>query len=163
MVTKMIVDLNKLNYLKEIEIDEKVKIDTDLDKRILDLKNAFLKGRIYINIEEDVILDLLFTGTMILEDSISLNHIPYYFSLNIEENLEEIKENYQNAYEINKNTLDLRCVLWQNIVLEVPISYSLEKDAKLKGDGWELVNEDSVKEEIDPRLKKLEDLLKGDD
>ena len=36
--------------------------------------------------------------------------------------------------------------------------------ANLKGEGWELVSdENKTSDEIDPRLKKLEDLLKGDD
>ena len=37
------------------------------------------------------------------------------------------------------------------------------KDAHLKGNGWELINEKDQKDEIDPRLKDLEKLLKGDD
>ena len=47
--------------------------------------------------------------------------------------------------------------------MEVPISYSINKDANLKGNGWELVNEENKSKEIDPRLKDLEKLLKGDD
>ena len=159
----MIINLDELNYLKEIIIEENILIDDNLDKRILDLKNSFVDGRIYINSQDEIVIEFDFSGTMMIEDSITLKSIPYDFSINFEENLEEIKENYLNAYQINKNTLDLKSILWQNIVLEVPISYSLEKDANLKGDGWELVSEDKTKDEIDPRLKKLEDLLKGDD
>ena len=100
---------------------------------------------------------------MLIEDSISLELVPYEFNIDIEENLETIEENYEECYEKGKNTLDLKKILWQNIVLEVPISYSMVSDAELKGNGWELINEDRKVEEIDPRLKKLEDLLKGDD
>ena len=105
----MIIDLNELNYKKEININFEVFKDEALDKRIIDL-------------------------------------------------------NYLDCYEKMQNTLDLKQLLWQNIVLEVPISYTLNNDANLKGNGWELINDKNiVKDEIDPRLKKLEDLLKGDD
>ena len=50
-------------------------------------------------------------------------------------------------------------VLWQNIVLEVPISIKKDPDKKydLHGDGWELVDEESKK--VDPRLAPLLELL----
>ena len=160
----MLIKLNELNYQKEINIDYEVFKDDDLDKRIIDLKNSRVVGRIYLNSNNDINIELNFIGTMIIKDSITLEDIPYDFSINIEENLESIEENYDNCYENIQNTLDLKQLLWQNIVLEVPISYSLNGDANLKGNGWELVNEDNkTVDSIDPRLKKLEDLLKGDD
>ena len=50
-------------------------------------------------------------------------------------------------------------ILWQNIVLEVPISYSTKNfaDVKSSGEGWELVDENEKK--IDPRLAPLLELL----
>lgn len=159
---KVIINLNDLNIKDEIVIDEKVIKNVDLDKRIYDLKDAFVKGRLYNDVTGDIILDCKFIGTMNIEDSISLEIVPYDFEIEINENLDDIKENYENCYEYSKNTLDLIKVLWQNIVLEVPISYTKVIDANLKGNGWELkTQEESV--DIDPRLKKLEDLLKGDD
>ncbi len=160
----MLIKLNELNYQKEINIDYEVFKNDDLDKRIIDLKNSRVVGRIYLNSNNDINIELNFRGTMIIKDSITLEDIPYDFSINIEENLESIEENYDNCYENIQNILDLKQLLWQNIVLEVPISYSINGDANLKGNGWELVNEDNkTVDSIDPRLKKLEDLLKGDD
>lgn len=162
MVIKVIINLNDLNIKDEIIIDEKVIKNADLDKRVYDLKDAFVKGRLYNDVTGDIILDCKFIGIMDIEDSISLEIVPYNFEIEINENLDDIKENYENCYEYSKNTLDLIKVLWQNIVLEVPISYTKVIDANLKGNGWELkTQEESV--DIDPRLKKLEDLLKGDD
>lgn len=158
----MIYNLNELNIKKEILINSEVFIDNSIDKRIFGLNNAFVKGNIYKDVAGDVILKCKFTGNMLIEDSITLDKIPYEFSIDIEENLEYIKENYENCYDKNKNTLDLIKVLWQNIVLEVPISYTKVIDANLKGNGWEL-NSQEENMGIDPRLKKLEELLKGDD
>ncbi len=160
----MIIDLNELNYKNEININYEVFKDDDLDKRILDLKKAKVLGRIFKDSTGDIHLDLVFDGTMLLEDSITLEEVPYNFNIKIEENLLSLEENYKDCYENIKNILDLKQVLWQNIVLEVPISYTINGDANLKGNGWELKNDDNkTLDDIDPRLKKLEDLLKGDD
>lgn len=158
----MIYNLNELNIKKEILINSEVFIDNSIDKRIFGLNNAFVKGNIYKDVTGDVILKCKFTGNMLIEDSITLDKAPYEFLIDIEENLEDIKENYENCYDKTKNTLDLIKVLWQNIVLEVPISYTKVIDANLKGNGWEL-NSQEENMGIDPRLKKLEELLKGDD
>lgn len=158
----MIFNLNELNIKNEIYFDEEVLMNDEIDSRIYDLKNARVKGKIYVDTLEDIILDCNFTGTMFIEDSISLEIVPYDFELSIIENLNDIEENYQDCYAFSQNTLDLIKVLWQNIVLEVPISYTKVIDANLKGNGWELKTQEKS-EEIDPRLKKLEDLLKGDD
>jgi len=158
----MIFNLNELNIKDEILFDEMVLKDENLDNRIFDLLNGRVVGKFYIDAQDEIILSFEFSGTMIIADSISLEEIPYDFKITFEENVEEIIENYQDCYDFSKNTLDLIKVLWQNIVLEVPISYTKVNDANLKGNGWELLN-DEKKPDVDPRLKKLEDLLKGDD
>jgi uncharacterized metal-binding protein YceD (DUF177 family) len=155
----MNINLDSLGVNKEIRIDLDVNKDDNLDKRILDLKDSKVLGRIYLNSLNDIVLECTFSGTMYIEDAITLESVPYPFSIDIEENIEELQENYEDCYDNSQNTLDLISILWQNIVLEVPISYTLDKDANLKGDGWELVREDKKTKEIDPRLKKLEELL----
>lgn len=163
MVISVLIDLNELNTKNEIKFKYKVLKDDELDKRIKKIENAYVEGRVYINLEDNVTLECIFNGIMYIIDSISLDEVPYEFSISIEENLDEISENYENSYDNRQNTLDLKRVLWQNIVLEVPISYTRVNDANFKGDGWELVREDKLVEEIDPRLKKLEELLERRD
>ena len=160
----MLIDLNELNYKNKIDINYDILKDDQLDKRILDLKESKVEGNIFKDSNDDINIDLNFYGTMIIQDSITLEDVPYNFDLKIEENLSSLEENYFNCYEKGKNILDLKQLLWENIVLEVPISYTQKSDANLKGNGWELINdENKTVDEIDPRLKKLEDLLKGDD
>ena len=138
----MIIDLNELNYKDEILIDLKVEKDDRLDKRILDLKDTTLKGRIYTN-DYNTYINLNVEGIMYLEDSITLQPIEYPFSIEIDDNLEEIKENFTSCFDNLKNTLDILEFLWENIVLEVPIRV-VSKDIKpsnTSGDGWELISE----------------------
>lgn len=155
----MQIDLNKLN-VSDILIDESLTLDNDLykDTSIKELKPVNVKGKVFYNISDEIELDLYVEGVMVLEDSITLDPIDYPYQLHINEIIssenEEIKEYYQNS----KNTLDIMPILWQNIVLEVPISITKEKDAHLSGEGWELKNNDD-KETIDPRLAELSKLL----
>ena len=154
----MQIDLKKLN-ISDILFDEYLTIDSELYKNsaIKNLKPVKISGKIFYNISDEIELDLDVDGVMVLEDSITLDPIDYPYSFHINEIItsenEEIKDYYQNS----KNTLDIMPILWQNIVLEVPISITKEKDAHLSGEGWELNNEEEDK--IDPRLAELSKLL----
>ena len=158
----MILNLNELNVKDEILFKDSVLKDDRLDKRIYDLKDAIVEGKIDVDSTNETILDCKFSGTMFIDDSITLEIVPYDFEIQIEEKLDDLIENYQDCYKSRQNTLDLIEVLWQNIVLEVPISYTKVTDAKLKGNGWELQTQEK-RLDIDPRLEKLKDLLEGDD
>lgn len=155
----MDIKLDSLSIKNEIELNENVFKDEMLDKRIHDLKSTKVTGRIYLDSAENIHLECNFSGTMYISDSITLKDVPYNFNIDVDEDLESLEENYPECYKISQNTLDLKQILWQNIVLEVPIRYTLEKDADLKGEGWKLVRDDKKSKEIDPRLKKLEELL----
>ncbi len=159
----MIIKLDELNFQKRIDFSYEVKKDENLDNRILDLKNTVATGYIIQNSNNNLELYVSLKGTMVITDSITLEPVDYSFATDILENDEEIKENYPDCINFSKNTLDLKKILWQNIVLEVPMSFTTQEDAKLKGNGWELISGDKKSTEIDPRLKKLEDILKGDD
>ena len=159
----MFIELNELNIDNCININEEVKMDSKIDKRIHDLKDAFVKGVIRKNSNGDILIECNFKGKMQITDSVTLDLIYYDFDINISENLDDLQENYQDVYEKGQNRLDLKQILWQNIVLEVPISFTICNDADIKGNGWELIKEDKKSNEVDPRLQELQKLLKGDD
>ena len=75
---------------------------------------------------------------MWLNDSITFEEIPYDFDFNIEDIINENDDYYANFFKNNKNILDIKEILWENIVLEVPISFTKEENTTLKGNGWEL-------------------------
>ena len=57
-----------------------------------------------------------------------------------------------------KNTLDITEILWQNIMLEVPLRFTTVDDySKYQGDGWKLTSEEELKVENNPfnDLKKM--------
>ena len=64
--------------------------------------------------------------------------------------------------KILNNSIDLLPIIWQNILVEVPIrvvSPDIEEE-NIYGDGWKFITtEEEEDKEIDPRLSKLKDLL----
>ena len=152
----MIIDLTALiNRTKEvILIDEIISFTEDYlkDSEIIKLDSVKVVGDISLNEEDIPFLSLAVSGNMILEDSISLEEISYPFSLKIEEKIEDFSENITN-------TIDIIDILWQNIVLEVPLKLTEVEDlTKYQGEGWRLVSEEEMNKENNP-FSNLKDLL----
>ena len=76
---------------------------------------------------------------MTLPCAVTLQDVEYKFDTNIEESIGKFEEIYKN----NKNSLEISSILWENIVLEIPIrvvSHGAEP-SNTSGDGWELISE----------------------
>jgi uncharacterized metal-binding protein YceD (DUF177 family) len=153
----MFVDLAKVDE-KGIVIDDVVSFGEEYIKKtpIQKLDNVKVTGRVYYSVTNEVVMDVKVEGVMVLLDSMDLEPIDY--PLNIEIN-EVLSEDDDEKDQKELKTLDIMDILWQNIVLEVPISVRKDPDKKyhLEGDGWELVDDESKK--VDPRLAPLLELL----
>ncbi|MDE5539789.1 MAG: DUF177 domain-containing protein, partial [Bacilli bacterium] len=68
-------------------------------------------------------------------------------------------EYFKEYYEKEQNILDIKRILWENIVLEVPMRITKNEDVKMSGDGWSLGGSENKNDNIDPRLEKLKMLL----
>jgi len=137
----MKLDLNYLNRFSKINIEENVVFDEEYLKNseIRKLKNINVIGIVSIDYEDNLILNLNINGTMVLPCAVTLNDVDYNFDTEFEENLGKFEE----IYKKNKNTLEISDILWENIVLEIPIrvvSDDLEP-SNTSGDGWELISE----------------------
>ncbi len=148
------IDLLPLhNNIKEKEIiDSEFNITEDYYKKtdIKKINKLYAKGYIKRVTDDDDYIKLDVKGEMILLDSISLEEINYPFSFKIEGNLTEILGNCPNS-------LDILELLWENIVLEVPLKYTKETDlSKFQGEGWRLLDEEEEKNSNNP----FNDILK---
>lgn len=105
-------------------------------------------------VDDSLVLEGILEGTLILPDDITLEDFEYTFSSEIRENLEE------NIINSQKN-IDIMPILWQNILVEIPLRVVNPKNenVKLQGDGWRLIKEEDVKIENNP-LNDLEELLR---
>ena len=153
----MFIDLSKVDE-NGIVIDDVVSFGEEYIKNtsIQKLENVKVKGRAYYSITNEIVCDCKVEGSFVLLDAMDLEPVDYPFELEISEVLSEVSDE-NNKNELKK--LDIMDVLWQNIVLEVPIRVRKNPDKKynLSGEGWELVDEERKK--VDPRLAPLLELL----
>jgi len=147
------IPVNGLKLNECLTFDESYYQNTD----ILELKNMEITGEIRKNQEQDIFIEATVTGIMVLPDARTLEPIELPLKIEIAEKLDETNETIQEYFEKSKNTLDIMGILWENIVLEVPISITKGTIETTEGNGWELVEE--KKESIDPRLAPLRKLL----
>ena len=95
---------------------------------------------------------------MTLVDGYSGDLIDYPFNIDLDEILADFSEEDEKKGKKPQNSLDLKEVLWENIVLEVPIVVSKDNEVKTKkGEFWEVRDENSKKD--DPRLECFRTLL----
>ena len=151
----MIIDITTLENegISRIDIDGKVNIPEELyiNTDIVSLKNVRFDGYLE-SIEGEITLKGIINGTMKINDAISLELLDYDFSTEIDEEIENFQKN-------STNTLDITDVLWQNILLEVPLKLTtVESFDEYHGDGWKLVSEDSIENTNNP-FKELKDML----
>ena len=144
-------------------IDDKVLIDLNYsfnkeqlkNTNIIELKDVKIKGELTNGIE-NYHLSLNINGMMILPCSISLKPTKYPFSIDLDDEIDEfLEENIEN----NQNTIDIFPIIWENILMEIPLKVVNEdlSDVKKEGEGWKFITD--KEERINPELEKLKDLL----
>lgn len=142
-----------------IEVSEELEIPEELlsSSSIISMDKVTIEGEIY-RADDDYELDLELKGTMMLPCSISLKPIKYEFDIKINQNYYESLEEIQKNVKKSNNTIDILPILWENILVEIPIRITdPESDIVTSGDGWRLVSEDEVKTNL--ALEKLKDIL----
>ena len=142
------MDLTLLIHQIKDKISVNEKVTYTLDELegtdIKRLENIQVIGEIYRNALSKIACNLKVCGDMELMDAISNDTVPYSFSFTIEEEIDDFIEK-------NENILALKRLLWENIVLEVPIRYTtVNSYDAYQGDGWRLISEEDVKKENRP-------------
>ena len=127
---------------------------------IISLDNISVKGYITSNSIDDYDLDVNVDGIMVLPSSLTLEPTDYKFSIKIEGNIDELLKEINETLKKNQNTIDILPIIWENILMEIPIRVVGDKNQNLRmeGDGWKLITEEEKK--LNPELQKLKDLLK---
>lgn len=155
-------DVLKLNkgVLEFILVDEDYSFSQEQLKNsgILRLDNVNINGEISLS-DEDYQIILNIKGTMILPCSLTLKEVEYPFNINIDNNMSDLLEEIDKNSENTQNTIDILPIIWQNVLMEVPIKVISADlgDFKTSGDGWKIITEPETN--INPELEKLKDLL----
>ena len=152
------IDLTKLlsGFVDTLEIDEEYVVPVSDNTDIEELSKIKVKGDISLSSDGEYYTNLFCSGEMLIKDSISLDDVWYPFSFTIDENINDLDKN-------DENILDILAILWQNIVLEVPLRYSVVEDYdKYQGDGWKLVSEEELRIKNNP-FSALQKNMDGSD
>lgn len=135
----MKIDLRKLYALNKLSIDEEVIIPEEYYKNagVRSLSKVKVNGDVTVNYEENIELHLNVSGEFIIPCAVTLDDVIVPFNTFIEEEIDQNKLN-------DEFFLDLLDVLWENIVLEIPVRVVKEgvKSEDLHGEGWELVTKE---------------------
>jgi uncharacterized protein len=150
----MKIDISKLlsGYVDDIKIETLVEIDGSYFKNtdIRALKDVSVIGSVSKIINDNLVLNVQVEGTMVLPCSVSLEDVDYPFSIEINEICTENGQENEEYVKINENTIDIIPIIWQNIVMEIPlkvVSPKLDR-RNISGVGWKLIEENNNKEEI---------------
>ena len=157
----MIVDLTRLfsRIEKEVVVNE-IYSFTELEGTgVTSIDNVSISGVINLNALNEPYVSLDVEGVMIIPCAITLKPVEYPFFIKIEGDLEEIAEESPEKYINSKNSLDILPIIWENILMEIPMRVVSEgaDDVTLEGDGWKFITGDEKVENSE--LSKLKDLL----
>ena len=154
----MNIDLENV-YIKEQSFDMEVVFPDEFFNKtsIIRMEPIHFKGSINKDSNQDYYLSFTLSGNIYLEDARTLEEVPYPISCNFEEKIDEMSEFCGRFLKNNQNTLDILSILWENIILEIPISYTLsEEDLSRVDDDASTLDDDN---EVDPRLAPLLGLI----
>lgn len=132
------------------------------------LKNVVVFGNANLdNNNRRLYVDLNIKGIMLIPCALTLEEIEYPFNINSTEVFSFDKpDSEEDIREAKHDTVDLIPVVFENIMLEVPMR--LVKDGatiESSGKGWKILDNESTKDDenfIDPRLAGLKDYFKKD-
>ena len=156
-------DISELNNDTKEKVDIDLKIDFPIDKlkgtEIQSLDNIRVVGNI-TRIDNSVYhLIIHITGNMGLICARSLEKVNYPLDIFVDKNIGEL-ENDEEIQVIYQNSLDIFSIVWENIVLEVPLRV-VKEDASFisEGNGWSLKSEDELKNETNSPFSDLKSML----
>ena len=130
---------DELEYHNSIILDEALYKDTDI-RRLSPIDVDITIAR---SSDSSYNMDLRIKGTMVLPCSLTLKDVNYPFDIKTEVKVSNDDENYDEYVKINQNNIDIIPIIWQNILLEIPLRVESEDvcDSIVSGEGWKLIRE----------------------
>ncbi|WP_188454499.1 YceD family protein [Virgibacillus oceani] len=166
-----VAQIKRTTHNEPFTFDGKVDV-SELETMNNDIRNiepVHVSGQCHVQ-GEQLFFSFTIKGKMILPCARTLVDVPYSFKIRADEVFslstyygEEEMEN--EIHPIDGEMLDLTPYIKENILLEVPFRVfsddaNAKENAPMNGDGWDFISNEKTEQKIDPRLKKLESLLK---
>ncbi len=169
MVKFSIAQLRKSAHQEAFAFDDTVDV-SELEVMNNDIRKidpVHVTGQCFLQ-GEQFIFDLRIQGELILPCARTLADVPYTLDVRASEIFadSDIGDEENEIYPIEGEVIDLTPYIKEHILLNIPYRvYSKDalnqENTLTKGQGWEFFTEEEKQEKnVDPRLKKLESLLK---
>ena len=149
----MIIDLTRLKSSidEEVIIDEIYSFDKEYinNTDLLELNNVKIEGNISKDSLDELVINLVVKGIMVLPCSITLEPVNQEFNIEISGNLQEIIQEIEENDKKIENSIDILPIIWENILMEIPMRVVSDEaknsDMKMEGEGWKFVTEEEEK------------------
>jgi uncharacterized metal-binding protein YceD (DUF177 family) len=107
------------------------------NEEIKSIDKINVKGHIIDNGTEDYEVVLHISGELTLKSAINGSDVPYKLDIDYDEFITNLVSIYKNG----SNSLDILPIIWENILLEIPIRAVNADDEfnKTAGEGWEIL------------------------
>ena len=134
----MDISVTELNTKKRVDFEGSPDLKEFFTSDVKDIKNLKVSGTIIDNDTDDYEIKLSIKGTLVLKSVINGSDVLEDFDIDYEDFIENLVEKYKNS----SNSLDILPIIWENILLEIPIRAVNEGDTyeTSSGDGWEIVD-----------------------
>lgn len=135
----MNISLIPLNTKGRVDFDFIADLSQYTSEDIVRCEDIKVKGHILDNGTENYEINLHITGTAITKSAINLSEVPVPIDINYNEFIKNLVSIYKNS----ANSLDILPIIWENILLEIPIRATNSSDSyeSMSGDGWEIMSE----------------------
>ena len=136
----MNINLITLNTKSRVDFDINPDMSSYNNEDIKGLSNIRVVGHIIDNGTEDYEIHLHITGNATLKSAINGSDVDLPLDIIYDDFINNLVEIYKNS----TNTLDILPIIWENILLEIPIRAvnSQDRFESTSGDGWEVVSEE---------------------
>ena len=126
----------------------------------ISLENVSIVGEITKNSFDEYEVSAHLQGKMVLQCSVTLKPVNVPFDVEMEQNVSDFIEETGEKSIICENTLDIFPIIWENILMEIPMKVVSDdiSDRTLSGNGWKVISGNEEPEK-NPELEKLKDLL----
>ena len=157
-----LVRLNN-NIDKSVLIDEVYSFTQDelVGTDLLKLDDVRIEGELFKNSLGNIELNVDVEGIMVLPCAITLKPVDYPFAIEISGELDELLENSLENNKNFKNTIDILPIIWENILMEIPIRVvseeAKESNLNMSGDGWKFVTEEETRSPLSELMDYLDD------
>lgn len=134
--------VDEVNFENIIEFDEEYLKNTDIRK----ISAIEICGSIKKTMDEVYSLYINVVGNMVLPCSISLEDVNIPININVSEILTDNPDLDEEYLKINGKSIDIKPIIWQNILMEIPIKVIKEglNRNNFNGNGWKLLTEEDI-------------------